>query len=113
MSHSSSARKAARSSRLNSIGALRAITPAVSSAAGISSASGITIVDADDVNLIRAVVEIGNGAEPGDRLALTSSLDGTGISLVELRDLDRDLPLELRILAQVHVAHRAFTQDAQ
>jgi hypothetical protein len=42
-----------------------------------------TIVDADDVNLTRAVVEIANGASPGDTLTLTSSLEGTGISLIE------------------------------
>ncbi|MDH3658426.1 MAG: cadherin-like domain-containing protein [Alphaproteobacteria bacterium] len=42
-----------------------------------------TIVDADDVNLIRAVVEVTDGAASGDTLALTSSLDGTGITLVE------------------------------
>ncbi len=42
-----------------------------------------TIVDVDDVNLTRAVVEITGGAAPGDVLGLTSSLDGTGITLVE------------------------------
>ena len=42
-----------------------------------------TITDADDVNLVRAVVEISDGVQPGDALSLTSSLDGTGISLIE------------------------------
>ncbi|MGI9419715.1 MAG: Ig-like domain-containing protein [Geminicoccaceae bacterium] len=42
-----------------------------------------TIDDADDLNLTRAVIEISGGAQPGDALALTTSLDGTGISLVE------------------------------
>ncbi|MEM9628350.1 MAG: type I secretion C-terminal target domain-containing protein [Pseudomonadota bacterium] len=42
-----------------------------------------TIDDVDDVNLTRAVVEISSGAEPGDVLELTSSLEGTGITLVE------------------------------
>ncbi len=42
-----------------------------------------TIVDADDANLTRAVVEITEGASPGDVLSLTTSLDGTGITLVE------------------------------
>ncbi len=42
-----------------------------------------TIEDADDVNLVRAVVEIGEGASPGDTLSMTASLDGTGITLVE------------------------------
>ncbi|MGI9508011.1 MAG: Ig-like domain-containing protein [Geminicoccaceae bacterium] len=42
-----------------------------------------TIVDADDVNLVRAVVDVAAGAEPGDSLALRSSLDGTGITLAE------------------------------
>ncbi len=42
-----------------------------------------TIDDADDVNLTRAVVEITKGAEPGDVLELTSSLEDTGITLVE------------------------------
>jgi Ca2+-binding RTX toxin-like protein len=42
-----------------------------------------TIEDADDVNLVRAVIEVGQGASPGDTLAMTASLDGTGITLVE------------------------------
>ena len=42
-----------------------------------------TIEDADDVNLVRAVIEIGQGASPGDTLSMTASLDGTGITLVE------------------------------
>ena len=42
-----------------------------------------TIVDADDINLVRAVVDITEGAAPGDLLRLTSSLDGTGITLAE------------------------------
>jgi Ca2+-binding RTX toxin-like protein len=42
-----------------------------------------TIVDADDLNLSRAVVEISNGAQPGDALTITTALDGTGIVLTE------------------------------
>ncbi|NJO36568.1 MAG: calcium-binding protein [Rhizobiales bacterium] len=42
-----------------------------------------TVDDTDDVNLTRAVVEISAGAQPGDSLALTTSLDGTGIFLAE------------------------------
>jgi len=42
-----------------------------------------TVVDADDVNLSRAVIEVTNGAVSGDTLALVTSLDGTGITLVE------------------------------
>ncbi|MEM7042366.1 MAG: DUF4114 domain-containing protein [Pseudomonadota bacterium] len=42
-----------------------------------------TVTDADDVNLVRAVIEITDGAQPGDVLNLTSSLDGTGITLTE------------------------------
>jgi Ca2+-binding RTX toxin-like protein len=42
-----------------------------------------TIEDADDVNLVRAVIEIGQGASSGDTLSMTASLDGTGITLVE------------------------------
>ena len=42
-----------------------------------------TVLDADDANLTRAVVEISSGARSGDRLDITSSLDGTGITLVE------------------------------
>lgn len=51
--------------------------------ANVDIAIGATIADADDVNLTRAVIEISSGAEPGDTLALTASLDGTGIALVE------------------------------
>ena len=42
-----------------------------------------TIEDADDVNLVRAIIEIGQGASPGDTLSMTASLDGTGITLIE------------------------------
>ncbi len=42
-----------------------------------------TVADPDDVNLTRAVIDISNGAQPGDTLTLTSALDGTGITLVE------------------------------
>lgn len=42
-----------------------------------------TIDDVDDVNLVRAVIEIANGAVPGDALSTTASLEGTGITLVE------------------------------
>ena len=42
-----------------------------------------TIDDADDTNLIRAVIEVADAAASGDALTLTSSLDGTGITLVE------------------------------
>jgi len=42
-----------------------------------------TIEDADDLNLVRAVVEVSDAAVSGDVLTLTSSLDGTGITVVE------------------------------
>ena len=42
-----------------------------------------TIVDADDVNLTQAVVDIGTGEQVGDRLSVTTSLEGTGITLAE------------------------------
>lgn len=42
-----------------------------------------TIADADDVNLVRAVIEVAGGASSGDTLSITSPLDGTGITLVE------------------------------
>ncbi len=42
-----------------------------------------TIVDVDDANLTRAVVEISNGGQPGDLLTIASSLDGTGIAVTE------------------------------
>lgn len=51
--------------------------------ANVEIAIDATIVDTDDVNLTRAVVEISGGAGPGDVLGLTSSLDGTGITLAE------------------------------
>lgn len=38
------------------------------------------IVDTDDSNLIKAVVEIANGRQPGDILTINASLDGTGIT---------------------------------
>jgi len=61
------------------------IPEAVSSLAfvNVDIAIDTTIVDADDANLTRAVVEVSDGAVPGDTLSLTSSLDGTGITLVE------------------------------
>ncbi|MGI9505871.1 MAG: calcium-binding protein, partial [Geminicoccaceae bacterium] len=42
-----------------------------------------TIDDADDTNLVRAVVEVADAGASGDVLTLTSSLDGTGITLIE------------------------------
>ncbi len=42
-----------------------------------------TIVDADGDNLVKAVVDISNGAGSGDLLTITTSLDGTGITLTE------------------------------
>ena len=42
-----------------------------------------TIVDADDANLVKAVIDISSGAQPGDLLSFTSSLEGTGIAVSE------------------------------
>ncbi|MGI9434562.1 MAG: Ig-like domain-containing protein [Geminicoccaceae bacterium] len=42
-----------------------------------------TVVDVDDANLSAAVVEISSGAAAGDRLSLSTALDGTGITVVE------------------------------
>lgn len=51
--------------------------------ANLDIAIDATVTDPDDTNLIRAVIEIGNGAQPGDQLTVTSSLDGTGITVIE------------------------------
>lgn len=51
--------------------------------ANLEVAVDATIVDADDANLSKAVIEISNGAGAGDLLQITTSLDGTGITLTE------------------------------
>ncbi len=61
-------------------------TPAVVSSlpfVNLDIALDATIVDVDDANLTRAVVEISNGGQPGDLLTIVSSLDGTGIAATE------------------------------
>ena len=42
-----------------------------------------TIVDSDDANLTKAVVEISSGFQPGDLLTVTTALDGTGVTVSE------------------------------
>lgn len=41
------------------------------------------ITDPDDANLQKAIVVLGTGAQAGDLLQITTSLDGTGITLTE------------------------------
>lgn len=42
-----------------------------------------SIVDTDDANLIKAVIDISKGAQTGDLLEVTTALEGTGIALTE------------------------------
>ena len=41
------------------------------------------IVDVDDSHLVKAIVEIANGRQPGDLLTINASLDGTGVSVTD------------------------------